>query len=386
MHDEEIQNGEEIQGEEQHVEETTRTRADELREQIESHMQNAARQETEVDSGNQTPLTDDEGKKGEEGKGEHAADDEDDPPPKGSAEYNRWAARTRKKAADYRRQLEEIRKEHNELKERINRNEQEREQGKRVSEETEGSKKKYDLASVVLNNARAREGRFQGDKNQGVTADAQNATVLKLSTRYIDEYGTTGELREILRKAENGDFGEESEDVGIAVKEMLPRVLSRELEGRQASEQDVEKRRRAMEADKKRWIDQHTEALKEFKAFEDEKSEERKALPDWEKEHFGEIDPNTRKLAKPGSLPAEVALAVMRNPKAKYYLVTQYLKAKKLESVSAELAQLKKRFGVTRQPERGGLPGSGTEGKPKSRLDQLRSEIEKRAREAGATT
>ena len=243
----------------------------------------------------------------------------------------------------------------------------------RVGPKDEKGQRDVDPTEIFRLHAKAKLGEFQGDTARGMTAEEQNALVLKHSQSAIEREFDVDEIEKVLADAKEGKLGPYSAEVEEIARQALPMAMLRER--RQAGEatrqqQSFDQLRRNAEAEL-------ASVVEKYPKFKDSSSDEYKHVAKWNAKWVGEIDPSTGKITKPGLLAPEVASHVLSHPAVHAELVLQDLAAQRYQGTLAEKNRLETVVSKTRQPESGGRPASGSKQEPGS-ADAILAELEAR--------
>lgn len=221
--------------------------------------------------------------------------------------------------------------------------------------------------------AKAKLGEFTGDAQKGMSAEEQNALVLRHAQSAIEREFSVDEIEEVLNDAAGGKLGPYSAEVAEAAKLALPIAMLRERK----TQGESDKQRTVVEAMRRTAEQEIAKVVEKYPAFKDSNSEEYKHVAKWNAKWVGEIDPSG-KITKPGLLSEDMARHVLTHPALHAELVLQDLASERYHTTAAENQRLKSQVEKTRQPESPSRPQAGGEPHPGS-SEAILAELEARS-------
>jgi len=247
------------------------------------------------------------------------------------------------------------------------------EAAKQPAKETEKKQGDVNPAEIFRLHARAKLGEFQGDPAKGMSAEEQNALVLKHAQSAIEREFDVDEIEKVLIDASDGKFGPYSAEIAEVAKSALPLAMRRE----QKSAMEMSKQQALVEEMRKTAQAELEQVVVKYPQFKDQTSDEYKHVAKWNLKWVGEIDPKTGRITKPGLLDPEAAQRVLTHPAVHAELVLQDLAAEKYRGTLAQKQRLESSIVKSRQPESGGRPSSSSAHEPGS-SNAILAELEAR--------
>ena len=154
----------------------------------------------------------------------------------------------------------------------------------------------------------------------------------------IRNEATVESVQQVIQNAQNGQFGEASEDIGDIAGRELSYVLARERQTQQSQQQEVVQRQQTAEA----FRAELDVALDTYEPLKDEKSEEAKFIPVFDKEWLGDLDEKTGKVVSAGKLPERAVAVLNQNPLLHVHMAMLAQQASKSSALQTELDTAKK--------------------------------------------